>query len=513
MLTPASIPVMLPTHGMLDGTVRAVIMCVFGGLVFMRLLGTIHALQRAESKAYHRSTHDPLTELPNRAVLRKYLDAHLNDVRASHRVGWVNVFFVDCDHFKQINDSWGHTAGDEVLIQLAERLRSLLRSTDYLSRVGGDEFVLLVDTEHPSQVTAVAERIKEMFETPLMISNERITQLTLSVGISQASYYSTVTAEDLLHDADLALYAAKNAGRSSFATYDSSMHDRVMRRHSLSDALVGALDRDEIHVVFQPIRGGAAYAELTGWEALVRWEHPQLGAVSPMEFIPIAEDSGLIVDIGAFVLRRASSQLKQWQERFHRPDLHMSVNVSSVQLLRDDMVGLVSQVLTETGLVPESLWLEITESVLLERTEDALGTLNALAEVGTKLCMDDFGTGYSSLSYLKDFTVHILKVDRAFVRDLVDDQRDRELTKAVIDVATALGLNGVVAEGVETEAQAAVLAGLGCSMVQGYLYGRPQPPAQAEAEAQALLGLLPTSTAALPQPRHADPVPVPAPNS
>jgi diguanylate cyclase (GGDEF)-like protein len=511
MLTPASIPVMLPTHTVLDGSVRAVIMSVFGGLVFLRLLGTINALQRAEAKAHYRATHDPLTDLPNRGMLLEYLETHLNTVKSSRRTGWVNVFFVDCDHFKQINDSWGHTAGDEILIELAGRLRSMLRVGDYLGRVGGDEFVLLVDTEHPSQAAAIAERINAMFHQPLKISNERITQLTLSIGIAQASYYTTVTAEDMVHDADLALYEAKNAGRSSFATYDTSMHDRVQRRHSLSDALIGALDRDEIQVVFQPIRGGAGYGELTGWEALVRWQHPHLGSVSPVEFIPIAEDTGLIVDIGAFVLRRASGQLKLWQTRFNRPDLHMSVNVSSVQLLRDDMVALVSEVLTETDLVPESLWLEVTESVLLERTEDALGTLNALAEVGVKLCMDDFGTGYSSLSYLKDFTVHILKVDRAFVRDLVDDQRDRELTKAVIDVATALGLDGVVAEGVETEAQAAVLAELGCSFAQGFLYGRPAPPEQAEAEVEALLGLQPAAPAGLPQQRQADPTPVPTP--
>jgi EAL domain-containing protein (putative c-di-GMP-specific phosphodiesterase class I) len=317
----------------------------------------------------------------------------------------------------------------------------------------------------------------------------------------------------LIRDADLALYEAKGAGRATYAVYDASMRERVARRHSLAEALRAALGRGEITVVFQPIRGGARFADLTGWEALARWDHHELAPVSPFEFIPIAEDTGLIVDIGAFVLRAAAIQLAEWQRRFGRRDVHVSVNVSSVQLLRGDVLGLVSQVLAETGLDPASLWLEITESVVLERTEEAIGALNDLADLGVKLCMDDFGTGYSSMSYLKDFTVHILKVDRAFVRNLVDDPRDRELTKAMIDVAAALGLEGVVAEGVETAEQAALLVDLGCSLAQGYLFGRPVLAAQATEEAEPLLarpaGALPVmddrrepATGSLPRPRE-----------
>lgn len=488
MLTPSSIPMMLSTHGFLDGTVRAVFMSVFASLVFLRLLGTIQAHQRAEAKADYRATHDALTDLPNRIALLEDFDAHLAGLQSHGRPGWVNVFFVNCDHFKQINDSWGYAVGDHVLVQLAERLRSLVRAGDFLTRVGGDEFVLRIDTDEREQVTAVAEQIMALFVEPLTISSERTTLLSPSIGIAQASYLSPMTAEDMIRDADHALYQAKSAGRSTYAIHDSTMHEQILRRHDLAEALRGALGRAEIHVVFQPIRAGAGYAELTGWEALVRWDHPELGAISPVEFIPIAEDTGLIVDLGAFVLHVAAVQLKRWQDRFDRPDLHVSVNVSSVQLLRGDVVDLVSRVLAEVDLTPESLWLEVTESVVLERTEDALGTLNDLAGLGVKLCMDDFGTGYSSLSYLKDFTVHILKVDRSFVRNLVDDPRDRKLTRAIIDVAAALDLDGVVAEGVETEEQASVLFELGCSHVQGYLYGRPAEPAQAEADTAALLG-------------------------
>jgi diguanylate cyclase (GGDEF)-like protein len=487
MITPASIPIMLPTHGLLDGVVRAVIMGIIGTLVFLRLLGTIDALRQAEAEAQRRATHDGLTGLPNRLALLETLDAHLCYLRSAGQHKWVNVLFVDCDHFKQINDSWGHAAGDEVLVQFAHRLRSMTRSVDHLSRVGGDEFVLRADTDAADQVTILAGRILEMFSEPLEISGGRRTLLTPSIGVAQVASDAAASAEDLVRNADLALYEAKGLGRATFAVYDSSMRERVARRHCLAEALRGALQRNEISVVFQPIRGGADFSELTGWEALARWDHHELGGISPFEFIPIAEDTGLIIDIGAFILREATGQLRQWQERFERPDLHVSVNVSSVQVLRGDVVGLVSRMLADTGLPPESLWLEITESVVLERTEEALGTLNALADLGVKLCMDDFGTGYSSLSYLKDFTVHILKVDKSFVRNLADDQRDRELTKAMIDVASALGLEGVVAEGVETAEQAKLLAGLGCSLAQGYLFGRPVPSAQAAEQAAAFM--------------------------
>jgi diguanylate cyclase (GGDEF)-like protein len=513
MITPASIPIMLPTYGPLDGAVRAVIMGVFGTLVFLRLLGTINALRRAEAEAQHRATHDGLTGLPNRLALTETLDAHLARVKFTAPARWVNVLFLDVDHFKQINDSLGHAAGDEVLVQFARRLRALTRSVDHLSRVGGDEFVLRADTDVAEQVTVLAGRILDMFDEPLEISDGRRALLTPSIGISQVRSSAEASAEDLIRDADLALYEAKAAGRATYSVYDTSMRERVARRHCLAEALRGALGRGEITVVFQPIRGGAHFEDLTGWEALARWDHHELGPVSPFEFIPIAEDTGLIVDIGAFVLHAAAIQLAEWQRRFARRDVHVSVNVSSVQLLRGDVLGLVSQVLAETGLDPASLWLEITESVVLERTEEAIGVLNELADLGVKLCMDDFGTGYSSLSYLKDFTIHILKVDKAFVRNLVDDPRDRELTKAMIDVATALRLEGVVAEGVETAEQAALLADLGCSLAQGYLFGRPVLAAQATEEAEPLLvrpaGGLPvmgdrpeSATGSVPRPRE-----------
>ncbi len=502
MVTPASIPIMLPTHGVVDGAVRAAVMTVFGGLVFLRLLVTIQALREAQAEAQRRATHDHLTGLPNRSALMEDLAGHLTEVQAGSQIGWVNVLLIDCDHFKQINDTWGHIAGDELLVRFADRLRSTMRPGDHLSRVGGDEFVLRIDTQEPEQITAVAERIVELTQEPLPISSGQLTRLPVSIGIAQSPYSTSVSADDLVRNADIALYEAKGGGRGTHRVYDSSMHACIARRREIADALRTAASGNEISVMFQPIRAGEDYSELVGWEALARWNHPTLGPVRPDEFIPIAEDTGQIVEIGAFVLQEACQQLHAWQQRYRLPGLHVAVNVSSVQLLREGFVDLVGAVLESAGLTAESLWLEITESVVLERTDEVLSVLGALNELGVRLCMDDFGTGYSSLAYLKDFTVSILKVDKSFIDDLVSDERDQKLTKAMVDVAAALDLDGVVAEGVETAEQARVLGQLGCTLVQGYYFGRPQLPQEATASADQLL--LSPSAGPVPHPRRPD---------
>jgi predicted signal transduction protein with EAL and GGDEF domain len=379
--------------------------------------------------------------------------------------------------------------GDAVLVQVAARLRDVVRSSDFLARVGGDEFFLRVDTDEAQDAAAIASRIMDAFAEPLLAIDDHYTRLTPSVGIAQVPYGTAASGKDLVREADLALYQAKNDGRATFSLFDPSMHENVSTRLPLADALRGALTRDEIDVVFQPIRSGTGYQGLTGWEVLVRWHSPEHGQVSPADFIPIAEDTGMIVDIGAYVLARACRQLVVWQQQADRGDLHVSVNVSSVQLLRDDVPALVARTLQETGLDPSCLWLEITESVVVERTDEALATLNALADLGVTLCMDDFGTGYSSLGYLKDFPLHVIKVDRSFVSNLVHDSRDRAVTKAIIEVAAALGMRDVVAEGVETAEQAAVLEGLGCSMVQGWHFGRPVPADQVVVPAAVRAGV------------------------
>jgi diguanylate cyclase (GGDEF)-like protein len=499
MLTPASIPVMLPTHGVLDATVRGVIMSVFGGLVFLRLLGTVQALQGAEATARYRATHDGLTDLPNRSAFLDQLDEHLIRLQQQQPV-CVNVLLVGCDHFRRINDTWGHSLGDVFLIQVADRLRSVLGPNDVLSRVGGDHFALRIDTPDRANPLTLSAHVKQAFATALPVSPDRAVLLSVSIGIAQSSLDASDTATSLLRNADQAYNYAKTTARGSVAVHDKPMHAQLMRRHSLVDALEGALERGEIHVVYQPIRRGPAFGDLSGWEALARWQHPHLGIISPVDFIPIAEDTELIIAIGSFVLREATARLTQWQDQLQRPDLHMSVNVSSVQIMRGDVVALVSQVLDQTGLDPTSLWLEITESVVIERTKEALDILNALTALGAKLCMDDFGTGYSSLSYLKDFAISILKIDREFIRNLRTEPRDRELTKAMIGIGVALGLDGVVAEGVETTDQAAILTELGCTFAQGYLYGRPAPGDQALASAMLLLDT--PASSPLPQQRQ-----------
>lgn len=477
-------------------------MSVFAGLVFLRLLRTIHALQNSETQATYRATHDGLTHLPNRVAFLEQLDRHLTDSVSGG--GSVNVLLIGFDFFRKINDTWGHAAGDEFLVQITARLRSALDPEDLLSRAGGDQFAVRVDTFTEDAIEAVVGRLQDAFQAPLEISSERMSHLTITIGVARSPHDGGKTAENLLRDADQAYTQAKAAGRGTVATHDDQMSTRILRRHRLAEELDGALDRGEIHVVYQPIRTGSDFGELSGWEALARWQHPKLGTISPVEFIPIAEDTGLILPIGEFVLRTACTQLAIWQHNFSSPGLHMSVNVSSVQLMRDELANKVSKILGETEITNTSLWLEITESVLLDHTTDAVAELNTLTELGVKLCLDDFGTGFSSLSYLKAFHIDFLKIDQSFIMQLVNDPRDQSLAKAMIEIAAALNMEGVVAEGIETPEQAAVLTKLGCSHVQGYLYGRPEPANQA---AISLASIVTSQT------KPASPPPVPTPRT
>jgi diguanylate cyclase (GGDEF)-like protein len=486
-MVPASVPIMLPTHGWLDAAMRAALLGLLGTLVFLRLVRSIQALRAAEAEIHARATHDTLTGLPNRLGLLEQLGAELAQAREDDVVDWVNVLMVDCDNFKQVNDSWGHAAGDEVLIEYAARLRRTAGPDALLARIGGDEFVVVVTDAELERVTDLAEAVIETFREPIVVSQQRRTLLTPTIGVARALARDVDNAEDLVRDADIALYEAKDLGGASLAVYDASMQERIARRHKLADALRSAIELGQITVQYQPIRAGVDFSDLIGWEALARWEHPECGPVPPLEFIPIAEDTGLIMDLGAHILRVAARQLKVWQVQFRRPDLHMAVNVSSVQLVRVDLVALVTEVLADTGLTHDSLWIEITESVVLERSEMAMRNVVGLNRLGVTLCIDDFGTGYSSLSYLKDFVVNVLKIDRSFTRHLIDDPHEYKLTKAIIDLSRSLGLEGVVAEGVENEEQAEALTRLGCTLAQGYLFGRPVPAAEATSAAADVL--------------------------
>jgi len=309
--------------------------------------------------------------------------------------------------------------------------------------------------------------------------------MTASIGIAQSRPDLRADPDDLIRDADIALYTAKDTGRATWVPFDQSLRSTIEHRVQLADELRAAVAAGEVLPHYQAVVGGPGYGEVAGFEALARWTHPERGPVSPAEFIPIAEDTGLVVEIGELMLRRACHQLVAWRRATGR-DLHVSVNLSAVQITRCDVPALVREALDESGLPASALWLEITESLLMSDRTTASATLEKLAALGVVLCIDDFGTGYSSLSYLKDFPVQVVKVDRSFVRQLTTDGKSRGVTRAIIEMVNALELRGVVAEGVELPEQAALLESLGCRWGQGFLWARPLPP---EAVATEVLGL------------------------
>jgi len=496
MTTPAMLPVLSANHGPLDRGVRGALLLAMCVLIYLRLVTARSAVREAEEQARSRALHDGLTALPNRTAILQEIDRRLRRGPESFSP-WTGVLLVDCDRFKNVNDTWGHRAGDAALVETAVRLGRALRPEDVLARVGGDEFVVLTGAVSGQaavdDATAVAERILRALRAPMVLDGGREVVLGASVGVSTGRCGSGRTAEDLIRDADIALHEAKDAGRGRWSLFDASMGARVGDRLLLAEAVRHALHRDEVHAAFQPIHSGAGFGELIGWEALCRWTHPGRGQVSPVDFIPVAEDTGVIVEIGAWMLRESCRRLAGWRAASGRDDLHVSVNVSPVQMRRTDLPGLVHAVLADSGLPADALWLELTESLLIDRSRELVDMLGALRAIGVTLCMDDFGTGYSSLSYLADLPLDIIKIDRSFVQRLDAVQggpQPSAVVKAIIDLSTALGLRGVVAEGVETTEQAQVLAALGCDMAQGWLLGRPMPAEQVLVGAPAA-GLLP----------------------
>jgi len=421
-----------------------------------------------EEATRHAALHDPLTGLPNRALALDRLDQAL---ARRHRDGTdVAVLALDLDRFKNINDSFGHAAGDEVLLELAPRLRASVRPTDTLARLGGDEFVVVCGDADARTAAGVAERLAAAVSRPLELrSGEHF--FSVSIGIAVSSNLQD-TAESLLRDADAALYRAKDRGRGRYEVFDEAMRSRVMGRLHTERELRRALDRDELVVWYQPVID-LCTGRPVATEALVRWEHPERGLVSPLEFIPVAEETGLIADLGLLVLERACAQTARWQ-RDGLP-LGVSVNVSGRQAVNPAFAVEVAGIARTAGLAPGSLALEITETVLMEEAEAPIAVLHDLRDLGLSLVLDDFGTGYSSLARLKRFPLDTLKVDRAFISGVAADADDRAIVKATIDMAHALGLT-VVAEGVETREQEDVLRTLRCDRVQGYLHARPQPP-------------------------------------
>jgi diguanylate cyclase (GGDEF)-like protein/PAS domain S-box-containing protein len=428
----------------------------------------------ADAALRHRVLHDSLTGLPNRLSFVDTLGDALN--RATVSGTPVGIIFLDLDHFKLINDSHGHHAGDELLRAVAPRLRAHLRPGDIVARFGGDEFGVLVDRlADEDEAVAIADRVAAAFAEPYLLDgSEHFITASLGIAVARPSTRDPADPDMLIRNADAAMYRAKEQGRARCELFDAEMRARALRRLEVEHELRHGIERAELVLHYQPVVA-LATGEITGLEALVRWDHPKRGQLDPAEFIEVAEESGLIEPIGRWVQEAACRQILEWHEL--RPDerpLDVSVNLSARQVSRRDLAGSVSEVLARTGLDPVHLRLEITESVLVEESASAKATLEALSEIGVRLVLDDFGTGYSSLAYLNRFPLDALKIDRSFVDALGVEQERTAIVEAIIGMARALSLD-VVAEGVENEAQLSELRRLGCDYAQGHLFSRALP--------------------------------------
>jgi diguanylate cyclase (GGDEF)-like protein/PAS domain S-box-containing protein len=448
--------------------------------------------KRAEEQLIHNALHDALTGLPNRALFLEHLRRAIG--HSPSRKKTFAVLFLDFDGFKLINDSLGHMEGDSLLKMIARRLESLLRGDDVVARLGGDEFTILLDDLTDSKdVFFVVERIQDILREPFILGGREVF-ISASIGIAlrDAKYK---TPEEMLRDADIAMYRAKSGGKGRHETFNHEMREQVSNRLRLETELRLALERNEFAVFYQPIMQ-IDNNRLIGFEALVRWFHPERGLVMPGEFIPIVEETGLIVPLGEWILRESCRQVREWQQHFpDRSDLTVSVNLSCKQFMQQDLVGRVAEILQETGLESRFLRLEVTESHVMENSDMAITIMNRLRELGVQLSIDDFGTGYSSLSYLQRLPINYLKIDRSFINLMNSNHENSEIVRAIVMLAKNLNMQ-VIAEGIETEEQAQKLINLDCPFGQGYFYSKPTNAMQAEAilEKAQPLNILPNLT-------------------
>jgi diguanylate cyclase (GGDEF)-like protein/PAS domain S-box-containing protein len=443
--------------------------------LYVLVLNDITEQKRAEQELRYLANFDPLTNLPNRTLLAERLSRAI--VRARRQGDRIAVLFLDLDRFKDINDSLGHAAGDRILRAAARRLQETVGPRQTVARLGGDEFtVVLEGLSAAPEADDEARGIIAAFEQPLLLDDSQEIAITPSIGISIYPDNAQVPTE-LLKQADTAMYQAKAAGRRTYARYTEAMDVSARQRATVSGALRKVLDRGELRLVFQP-RLHIASSRIVSVEALLLWHGPE-GDIPPAEFIPLAEESGTILEIGEWALREACLKVAKWQ-RLGLPALNVSVNVSALQLLRGDFPGVVGRVLEETGLPPESLELELTESVVMSNAPQSADKLRALRDLGVSLAIDDFGTGYSSLAYLRRLPFTTLKIDKEFVDDLTQGSEDAAITTTVLAMARSLGLK-VVAEGVETEAQLRFLREHHCDEIQGFWLAPPLEAAECPA--------------------------------
>ncbi|MDQ6969100.1 MAG: EAL domain-containing protein [Mariprofundus sp.] len=452
-----------------------------------RVFGTIQDIseqRRAEESIRQLAYYDSITGLPNRDLFKEHLSMALHHAGRNNEK--LAVMFLDLDKFKRVNDSLGHEAGDKLLKTISERLQDSVRASDVaardvgemgasLARLGGDEFTVMLSGLHDiKHVELVARRILDRISEPMMLSGNRVT-VSSSIGIA-------IFPEDgedissLLKNADAAMYEVKSKGRNGICFYDDAMRKQSHHRVQLESELHEAIEQDQLTLFYQP-KVDAQTCEVLGFEALIRWIHPERGMISPMDFIPVAEESGLIIPVGKWVIKEACRQHQRWRA-LGKAAVSISVNLSAHQFADEHLLTAIRDILKETDMSAQFLEFEITETVLMQDADKALAILNAMKDMGLKVSIDDFGTGYSSISYLKHFPADVLKVDRAFVKDLPDDEQDATITNAIILLAKALNL-GIVAEGVETKAQLQWLRDKECDQIQGYLFSPPVPAEKA----------------------------------
>lgn len=424
----------------------------------------------AENKLAYDALHDTLTGLPNRSLFLRRVEESLQRAKQDPNYQFA-LLFIDLDRFKLVNDSLGHAYGDQFLVFVADKLRHCIYASDTIARLGGDEFTILLDgIESIADATRVGDHILTSLEKPLKLGDRQIfSSASIGIVMSTPSYTQS---NELLRDADIAMYRAKSAGKGRYAIFDQDMHAETLKLIQIEHDLRSSLSQGDFEIYYQPIVD-LKTGRLAGFESLVRWNHPEQGLICPTEFIPIAEDTGLIVTLGEWVLRYSCQQLSQWKSQYSSAQsLIISVNLAGHQLKEPNLIEVIDQILIETGLDGRYLKLELTESILVENVEDIIKTLTYLRARNIQLSIDDFGTGYSSLSYLNRFPVSTLKIDRAFVDRMMEDTENFEIVRAICTLAHSLGMK-VVAEGIETPEQLSILSSLSCELGQGFFFSKP----------------------------------------
>lgn len=456
-----------------EALARSVFVMALLVLLVARLVGATLCLSKEEQRSKHRATHDELTGLLNRAGLYDELETRLERNRADRLP--TALLFIDCDAFKDVNDTWGHPVGDQVLRHLARRLTECTEPIDIVARHGADDFIVVTDGRDTTAAMQLALEVQEHLGQPVVVYPGHGQELTHAIGVAVTHPCEDVSSAELVGRADIALHRAKEKGRGECVLFDEALKLRTVERALLSEDLRRAVSEDRLTVEFQPICSGSGYQDLAGWEALARWHHPVRGVISPSEFIPLAENIGLIDRLGEQILRRACREFAVMQAQVGRPGLTVSVNVAAPQLLQPYFPEVVAHELRCNGLSPGQLILEITESQLVAEASPAVDTLHRLREVGVSVSLDDFGTGYSSITAFLRLPIDGVKIDGSLVSRLDDDPASVEQVRAILNLVRSNEIERITAERVETLGQAVTLAVLGCPQVQGFLFGRPVP--------------------------------------